>query len=195
MATLQRDWCIVKFHNALHLFGKSVCHPWQTKAQSTGASRLCTFSGQCVSVDHLESLTPGLFPQLKGLLMTKRYKVATVFIDHYTCFSYIHLQSKLSSEDTLQAKEAFEWYCESCGVKVVHYRAGNGRFVDKLILEDIKLHNQRVTYCGVNAHFQYSVAEKRVQELQDLTCMAMLHKGACWLNASSTTFDCTLPGR
>ena len=138
MATMPRDWLIVMFHNALHLFGKSVCHPWQTKAQPTGTCRLCTFSGQCVFVDQLESLTPGLFPQLKGLLMTKRYKVATVFIDHYTCLSCIHLQLTLSSEGTLQAKEAFEKYCESCGVNVVHYHAGNGRFVDKLILDDIK---------------------------------------------------------
>ena len=168
------------------LYGKSARRPWRTKAQPTGASKLCTFSGQCISVNQLESLTPGLIAQLKGIPTTKRYKAATVFIDHYSCLLYIHLQSTLSSEDTLQAKEAFERYCESNGVKVIHYHADNGRFVDNLFLEDIKLQNQRITYCGVNAHIQNGVAEKRIRDLQDLTCTAMLHASARWPKAFST---------
>ena len=151
------------------LYGKSARRPWRTKAQPTGASKLCTFSGQCISVNQLESLTPGLIAQLKGIPTTKRYKAATVFIDHYSRLLYIHLQSTLSSKDTLQAKKAFERYCESNGVKVIHYHANNGRFVDNLFLEDIKLQNQRITYCGVNAHIQNGVAEKRIRDLQDLT--------------------------
>lgn len=42
------------------LFGKLTCCPWQTKSQSMGAMKLCTYSGQYVLVDQLESPTLGL---------------------------------------------------------------------------------------------------------------------------------------
>ena len=122
------DCCVPKCSACL--FGKSTRRPWRTKAQPTGASKLCTFPGQCISVDQLESPTPGLIAQLKGIPTTKRYTAATVFIDHFSRLSFTHLQSTLSSEDTLQAKKAFERYCESNGVKVLHYHADNGRFVE-----------------------------------------------------------------
>ena len=50
-------------------------------------------------------------------------------------------------------------------------------------IQDIKLQNQRVTYCGVNAHFQDGVAEKCIRDLQDLTCTTMLHASAYWPKA------------
>ena len=82
-------------------------------------------------------------------------------------------------QDTLQAKKAVERYCEPHGVKVMHYHADNGRFVDHAFIEDIKLQNQKVTYCSINAHFQNRVAEKHIWDLHDLTCTAMLHTSAC----------------
>ena len=167
------------------LFGKSARRPWRTKAQTIGTIKICTFPGQCISVDQLESSTPGLIAQLKGTPTTKRYTCATIFIDHFSRLSFVHLQMSLSSEDTLQAKRAFERYCESSGVKVLHYHADNGRFVDNLFIEDTKRHNQQVTYCGVNAHFQNGVAEKQIRDLQDLTRTAMLHASACWPRAFS----------
>ena len=107
-----------------------------------GASKLCTFPGQSILVDQLESPTPGLIAQMKGTPTTRRYKAVTVSIDHYSRLSFFHLQSTLSSEDTLQAKKAFERYSEPHGVKVMHYHADNGRSVDHAFIEDIKLQNQ-----------------------------------------------------
>ena len=125
----------------------------------------------------------GLIAQLKGIPTTKRYTAATVIIHHFSRLSFTHLQSTLSSKDTLQVKKAFERYCESNGVKVLHYHADNGRFVDHAFIEDIKWQNQKVTYCGINVHFQNGVAEKRIRDLQDLTPTAMLHASACWPRA------------
>ena len=151
------------------LFCKSTCHPWWVKAQQNGSSKLCTYPGQCVPVDQLESPTPGLIAQLKGIPTTKQYKAATIFVDHFSRLSFVHLQSTLTSEDTLQAKKAFQKYSESNGVHIKHYHADNCRFVDKTFTNDVIANNQRVTYCGINAHFQNGVAEKRIQDLQDLT--------------------------
>ena len=62
---------------------------------------------QVVSVDQLESSTLGFIAQLKGVLITKHYKYATVFVNHFSRLSFIHLQQVLSSEETVQAKHAF----------------------------------------------------------------------------------------
>ena len=160
------------------LFGKSTSCPWWVKAQQNGSRTLCTYPGQCVLVDQLESPAPGLIAQLKGIPTTKRYKAATIFVDHFSRLSFVRLQSTLTSEDTLQAKKAFEKYSESNGVQIKHYHADNGRFVDKTFTNDVIANNQQVTYCGVNAHFQNGVAEKQIQDLQDLTQTAILHASA-----------------
>jgi hypothetical protein len=177
------DCCVPKCLACL--FGKSTCQLWRVKAKQTGASKLCTFPGQYVSVNQLESPTPGLIAQLKGIPTMKRYTAEMVFINHFSCLSFNHLQSTLSTEDTLQAKKAFERYCESHGVKVMHNHADNGMFVYHAFIEDIKQQNQKITYCGVNAHFQSGVAEKCIWDLQDLTCTAMLYASAHWPKAFS----------
>ena len=83
------------------------------------------------------------------------------------------------------SSDLFEKYSESNGVQIKHYHADNGRFVDKTFTNDVIQNNQQVTYCGVNAHFQNGVAEKRIQDLQDLTRTAMLHASAKWPKAFS----------
>ena len=125
------------------MFGKLSRRPWRTKSQVIKSIKLCTYSGQCVSVDQLESPTPGLIAQLKGIPTTKRYAAATIFVDHFSRLSFVHPQTSLSSEDTLQAKWAFERYCGSHNVKIQHYHADNGRFVDKLFIEDIRSQTNR----------------------------------------------------
>ena len=63
-----------------------------------------TRPGDCISVDQLESSVSGLIAQLRGFLTKKRYKCATIFVDHYSRLSYIYLQTSTSGEETLQAK-------------------------------------------------------------------------------------------
>eukprot|EP00978_Attheya_sp_CCMP212_P038549 scaffold192055_cov31-Attheya_sp.AAC.2 len=82
-----------------------------------------------VSVDQLVSLTPGLITQMTGILTTKRYKYATVYVDQYSRLSYVYLQKMASAAaETLEGKRAFERYAESCGVSIEAYHADNGVF-------------------------------------------------------------------
>ena len=69
----------------------------------------------------------------------------SVFINQYSRLSYIHLQMVITSEETVQAKEAFE-----------------------------RAKNQYIAYCGVDAHFQNSIAKKRIRDLQEATCTSLL---------------------
>ena len=115
------------------IFGKATRRPWRSKTPDNKdeTARTITKPGECVYVDQLESTTPGLLAQLKGTLTKLRYKAATIFIDHYSRLSYVHLQKTTSADETVLAKEAFEWYAAAHGVTVRHYHADNGRFTDK----------------------------------------------------------------
>jgi hypothetical protein len=110
------------------LYGKATKRPWRTKGQS-GTLKEVTLPGQCVSVDQLESPVAGFIGQNKGFFFRKRYKVATIFVDHFSRLSYVYLQESTKGVQTLAAKRSFEAYSSSHGVKVQQYHADNGRFV------------------------------------------------------------------
>jgi hypothetical protein len=48
------------------------------------------------------------YAQLKGKLTKKCYKCATVFVDHFSCLRFTHLQLDNKSNETLAAKLAFK---------------------------------------------------------------------------------------
>lgn len=80
--------------------------------------------------------------------------MATVFVDHFLRLTYVHLQQSLSSNDTVAAKKAFETFVNKHNVIVKHYHADNERFSDNVFLQDVQEHNQSISVCAVNAHFQ-----------------------------------------
>ena len=92
------------------LFGKATRRPWRGKTSKNQVTKAKTVTrpGDCVSIDQLESTTPGLIAQLKGTPTTKRYRAATVFVDHFSRLSYIHLQKTTNADETIDAKESFE---------------------------------------------------------------------------------------
>ena len=60
------------------LFGKATKRPWRTRAPPNSLrTPTITCPGACVSVDQLESTTPGLIAQMKGIATIHRYCVAT----------------------------------------------------------------------------------------------------------------------
>ena len=143
-------------------------------------ARVITGPGSCVSVDQLESRTLGFIGHMKGTPTLQRYRCATIYVDHYSRLSYVHLQTQLTSEETVQGKIAFEKFCEARGVTVKHYHADNGRFADRGFVNHVTTNRQSITYCGVNAHFQNGMAEKRIRDLQDQTTTMLLHAEAKW---------------
>jgi Reverse transcriptase (RNA-dependent DNA polymerase)/GAG-pre-integrase domain len=163
------------------IYGKMTRRAKRSKNESTQISaRTVTGPGSCVSVDQLESSTLGLIGHMKGTPTIQRYRCATVYVDHYSRLSYIHLQKQLTSEETVQGKVAFEKYCEARGVTVKHYHADNGRFADKGFVNHVTKCRQSITYCGVNAHFQNGMAEKRIRDLQDQTTTMLMHAESKW---------------
>jgi hypothetical protein len=70
----------------------------------------------------------GFIAQLKGTLTKKRYTAATDFVNHYSRLKYIHLMTKLTSEELLEAKQAFKHFAKQHGI--IHYHCDNGQFAD-----------------------------------------------------------------
>jgi hypothetical protein len=163
------------------IYGKMTRRAKRSKNEASKISaRTITGPGSCVSVDQLESSTLGLIAHMKGTPTIQRYRCATVYIDHYSRLSYIHLQKQLTSEETVQGKVAFEKFCEARGVTVKHYHADNGRFADKGFVNHVSKCKQSITYCAVNAHFQNGMAEKRIRDLQDQTTTMLMHAESKW---------------
>ena len=142
--------------------------------------------GEYVSVDQIESRTPGFLAVLRGFVTTKRYTCATIFVDHYSRFTYYYPQTSTNAEETVKAKKAFEAYSNSVGVKILHYHCDNGRFADKVFLAAVKDEKQTVSYYGVNAHHQNGIVEKKIRDSQESARKMILFAKSKWPKAIRT---------
>ena len=83
-------------------------------------------------------------------------------------------------EETVEAKEAFERYVRSHGVQVAQYHADNGVFADNKWRKACADNQQALSFCGVNAHFQNGLAERRIRELQEQARTMLIHANKRW---------------
>jgi len=167
------------------LYSKATRRPWRTKASPEGGLKRATFAGQCVAVDQCELPVPGLVAQLKGIPTKKRYTCATVFIDLFSDFTFIHFQYTTNAQETLEAKHAFERYAQGHGVKVKSYHADNGHFAENAWVNNAVSLSQSIRFAGVNAHFQNGRAEKQIRDLQDTGQTQLIHAHRRWPDAIS----------
>ena len=110
------------------MYGKQKRRPWRVKGKPQKPIRKAKEPGECVSVDQLISGTEGLIAQTTGKLTKARYKVATIFADHYSDLDFVHMQESTSAEETVDAKRAFEAFAKERGLTIKHYHANNGIF-------------------------------------------------------------------
>jgi hypothetical protein len=125
----------------------------------------------------LDSSTPGFLAQLKGVLTKRRCTCAKVFFYHFSRLGYVHMQQNLTSDETVEVKHAFEDFTRSQDVTIKHYHADNKMFSDNAFLKDVRESrpSQSITFCGVDAHFQNGIAEKRIRDLQEPARKQLLH--------------------
>jgi hypothetical protein len=109
------------------LFGAMTKLPWHGKeSKSSHEVFTATKPGECVIVDHMISTQVGFFAQLKGKLTSKRYRAASIFVDHFSRLRYVHLMQDLSSDEMIKAKEAFKRFTAKHGVTIKHYHCNDG---------------------------------------------------------------------
>jgi hypothetical protein len=67
------------------LFGAIIKLPvWYKETKANHEVFIATKPGECILVDQTTSTEVGFYAQLKGKLTKKRYKCATVFVNHYS---------------------------------------------------------------------------------------------------------------
>ena len=157
------------------MYGKQRRKPWRTKGKVKTTMRRANQPGECVSVDQLVSQTPGLIGQTTGKLTTSRYHVATVFVDHYSRLDFVYLQESTSADETIEAKNAFERFAAQRGVTIRHYHADNGIFASNGFREAVRQSGQTISFCGVGAHHQNGIAERRIQDLTQTARSQLAH--------------------
>ena len=161
-------------------YGKMTKHLWRVKGDDKMATKTDTWPRQIVSMDQLESNTPGFIAQLKGKLTQQQYNYDTVFVDQFSGYTFIYLQYRIMSKETVKAKHAFESPAEQCSVKILHYHADNGRFTDNALIADYNAQQQSLSYCGINAHFQNGITKRCIRDLQEETRTSMLYAMNKW---------------
>ncbi len=164
--------------------GKAHRRPWRGKSTKNeqGVSAP-TQPGQVVSVDQMISSTPGLVAQMSGFLTSKRYKVATVFVDQATRYGYVYFQSTTAMEETALAKRAFEDHARQMGVCIQHYHADNGVFASQAWQSSCAAQGQGLTFAGVNAHHQNGIAECQIRELTEMARSMIIFAQRRWPSA------------
>jgi hypothetical protein len=80
----------------------------------------------------------------------------------------------------MEAKLRFELFARGHGVEVKHYHADNGVFANNLFCKSVQEARQTLSFCGVNAHWQNGVAERRIRELQDHARTMLIHASKWW---------------
>jgi hypothetical protein len=101
------------------LFGAMTKLPWRSKElTSSHKVFVATKPGECVSIDHMISTHVGFFAQLKGKLIFKWYRAASIFVDHFSHLRFVHLMQDLPSNKTIKAKEAFEQFAAEHDVAI-----------------------------------------------------------------------------
>ena len=101
------------------------------------------------SIDQLESPVPGFILIAKGQPTTCRYRGATIFVDDVSDFSYVHLNCVRTTQETHDAKHAFECVAEQHGVHICHYHCDIGHFADCALMENICQVHQTLRFVGL----------------------------------------------
>jgi hypothetical protein len=140
-----------------------------------------TKPGECISINHLQSTEPGFYGQAKGQLTKTRYKNATIFVDHYLHLQLVYLMtSNLTSSEKLETKCDFERFAAEHSIKIMHYHCDNGHFANSAFVRACEESGQRLTFCGVNAHFQNEIADRAIRDLSESSQKQLLHARQRW---------------
>ena len=96
--------------------------------------------------------------------------------------SYVHVEHQLgfSSAETVRDKQNFEQLALEYGVVVENYLADNWVFKASIFAQHLRDHNQKVQYCGVNAHHKNYVAEHNIHKISEISRTMMIHAYLHW---------------
>ena len=118
-----------------------------------------------VSVDQIESSTPGMVVTYSGKLTSARYHAALLYTDHASRYMYIKCHYSTGGVEAVLGKQKFEQLATTHGVKIKASRADNGIMSKKEYMQDAANCQQSITLSGVNQHNQKGIAECNIRTI------------------------------
>ena len=164
------------------LYGKAHWKPWWMH-KIDPKIKPSTIPGAVVIIDQLKSTVLGFVTIVKGQPTIQKYCGASVFVDHTSDFTYVHMHYHQTTDKMIDANHAFEHLAEQHGVQLLHYHCDNGRFADKAFVDDVWTAHQTNIFCGVDAHHQNGVAERCIRDITKNARASLLHAAHRWPKA------------
>jgi len=137
-------------------------------------------SGDKVSVDQLESSTPGYVDTFKGKPTKAKYNATSVYVDHASRLIIVKCHFSTGGSEAVEGKTMLEHLAASNGIKVKGYRANNGIMACQEYINHVKINQQNITYCSINAHEQNGIAERGICTLCDRARTMLIHAMEHW---------------
>ena len=109
-------------------------------------------------------------------------------MDHASDFTFNFTQTSTAAEQTVEGKHKFETLAKSCGISIRHYHADNKIFASQAFKESFIAAQQTQSYCGVNAHHQNGVAERKIKTVIFLTRAMLFTAIIKWPNMVNVGF-------
>ena len=117
-----------------------------------------TQPGQLVSAGQHISPAPRLIYQIRGIPEKNCYKYATLFVDHNSRFTYMHLHKTDTSYENIEGKISFERMFTQYGFQVEAYNAKNGIFIENKWICECEHQGKRLMFVGVNDHYKNGIS-------------------------------------
>src|SRR5210317_1983839 len=144
------------------------------------------YPGARISVDHFEANPRGRLLFSFGKERTdQKYKGGCIFVDHSSGYIHVEPQVHLNTNETLDAKEAFEDECKRVGVVPQSYITDEGSsFTNVEYQEHLTQFAQIHIRSAPGGHHSNGIAERNISTVMSIA-RAMLHHSAIhWLDAA-----------
>ena len=83
-------------------FGGESCTSTNTNGSGEGTADEHNKPGISISIDQIESPQGGLISVLKGRQKSRKYHVATIFVDHFSNVTYVHFSESTIANETVE---------------------------------------------------------------------------------------------
>jgi GAG-pre-integrase domain len=146
------------------------------------------FPGDQIAMDHFVCSTKGkLFGSAGKTVDSSMYSGAAIFVDAATGFIHVEFQVELTADETLLAKERFEYQLQQFNVIPKEYRFDNGSaFISEKFTKHLLDQQQQCKFAGVGAHSQNGVAERSIQTVVSMARTMMIHAAIHWPGVHDT---------